>query len=1105
MPDPIVLKVDSQFDQRAAAEAAREAERYWERKAAHLKVSAKLDEASARKAEGDAKERFLRSAAEYRVEAKLDERSARLAAAEAKRIFSDVGKSLSSTITPAADGAASSLTQVGKAGASIASAGGPIAIAVIGAGLIDLAGIAASAAQAMWLLPAAASAAGAGIGTLVLGMHGFSDALKDVGDPKKFAEDLRSLAPSAREAAQSIQGLMPALTGLQQATQQSLFANVGPQLQSLATQFVPMVQQATTGIAGAFNSAFQGISAQLQTSGTSGAIQQLLNNIADSFRALAPAAAPFVKALADIAAVGSGFLPELARELTVAAQKFSEFITHAKESGDLKKWIGEGIDTLKLLGGMVIDAAKAFAQLAPLGQQVLPPIAAAFKIIMVAIAPVATAVAGLGPAFTVLPGIVNSVAAAVIPKINMITGALNNLTAPIRWAASLIGVSIPEIPAIAQPDQSVTGTGASSENRTSRRPADILLPGSPASGGGIGSGASNVATAPATGPSWSAPGGPLFNPSAPLPSGSGSSSSPGGGGSAAPAASVAPAAGYSATGGGLIAYAQAQAGKPYGPSAGPTYFDCSGIWSDLYALVTGKPYTGSERYFTTESDFTKLGFVRGFEPGGFNIGVKHGGPGGGHMAGTLPNGTNVEAGGGGNLKVGGNAQGALSPQFTEQWHLPGVGGGGTPLAAQPFASGGPGGNAVPVFVVNWDGQMRGGPLAPGGPSALAPPGAPGGPGGTGPGGTAGPTDLLGSFFKGLSKGGGWGGVAGGIGTNIMDIVSQGAPGFAGGGGVDNIPAMLTRGEHVLTRNDVNALGGQSGVYALRNALHSQGAIATNPRDNRWGWGPKDPYGRNPTHSDIPGHGITGGPSWWPSGPKGRDDIHFPSEPWSPLDPHRMNRRGVNMFATGGAVGFQTGGLVDPKNAPPPPKPPPIVVNTGQGTGPPPGPPVAVQGRAQGEGGWQPGKPAGGGGGGGLIGQAASMLPGGQIVSQLAMRAAEFGGQALAIGASGLMETFLPSGSQLGDPSKSWFGKLASGFGGARASTGNTAGKPEPVAPRQVDPNTTQHGTGGGQPPGPGGDTWNIHGSDPQAIRREIAREQESQRTQNNAHGAGMGW
>jgi tape measure domain-containing protein len=53
-------------------------------------------------------------------------------------------------------------------------------------------------------------------------------------------------------------------------------------------------------------------------------------------------------------------------------------------------------------------------------------------------------------------------------------------------------------------------------------------------------------------------------------------------------------------------------------------------------------------------------------------------------------------------------------------------------------------------------------------------------------------------------------------------LSQNPHWYTRGGGVDSVPAMLAPGEHVLTTSDVAALGGQSGVYAFRNALHRNG-------------------------------------------------------------------------------------------------------------------------------------------------------------------------------------------------------------------------------------------------------------------------------------------
>jgi len=95
-------------------------------------------------------------------------------------------------------------------------------------------------------------------------------------------------------------------------------------------------------------------------------------------------------------------------------------------------------------------------------------------------------------------------------------------------------------------------------------------------------------------------------------------------------------------------------------------YDCSGFMSDMFAMITGKPYQGDERYFTTTSDFAALGFKPGFVPGAFNIGVTPE-----HMVGQLPSGVNVEAGGGTGqgATYGGKARGPQQLPGAKMWHM----------------------------------------------------------------------------------------------------------------------------------------------------------------------------------------------------------------------------------------------------------------------------------------------------------------------------------------------------------------------------------------------------------------------------------------------------
>lgn len=108
-------------------------------------------------------------------------------------------------------------------------------------------------------------------------------------------------------------------------------------------------------------------------------------------------------------------------------------------------------------------------------------------------------------------------------------------------------------------------------------------------------------------------------------------------------------------------------GAPY-VWGGSNWGDCSGAMSAVAAFAAGiSPFP---RKFATGNEAAWLsshGFRHGRgKQGDLRIGFKNGGPAGGHTAGTLPDGTNVEMGGGrGNGQIGGRAAGAWDSYFNE--------------------------------------------------------------------------------------------------------------------------------------------------------------------------------------------------------------------------------------------------------------------------------------------------------------------------------------------------------------------------------------------------------------------------------------------------------
>ncbi|WP_228787844.1 transglycosylase SLT domain-containing protein [Nocardia farcinica] len=112
-------------------------------------------------------------------------------------------------------------------------------------------------------------------------------------------------------------------------------------------------------------------------------------------------------------------------------------------------------------------------------------------------------------------------------------------------------------------------------------------------------------------------------------------------------------------------YARSLAGTPYGGE-----FDCSGLISKLANVAAGLPPDTGRMSTANEGQWlAALGWQTGKGgPGAFRVGWVNDPnmPGGGHTAGTLPSGVNVESNGSAGVVYGGSAAGYNHPMFN-QW------------------------------------------------------------------------------------------------------------------------------------------------------------------------------------------------------------------------------------------------------------------------------------------------------------------------------------------------------------------------------------------------------------------------------------------------------
>lgn len=191
---------------------------------------------------------------------------------------------------------------------------------------------------------------------------GATDKAKTAADA--YAASLQNLAPSAREFVSAVVQLKPAFEQLRLDVQQQLFKGIGDQLLQLGNSALPTIRNGLSSMASAINIV---ISRVLEFIGQQSSIQSWQNifqNLSTAAGNLASAVKPVLQIITDVTEVGSQLLPGLARGFADAAQRAADFVSKAKDTGQLRQWIQTGIDAVKQLWQSFKDVVAIIADLA---------------------------------------------------------------------------------------------------------------------------------------------------------------------------------------------------------------------------------------------------------------------------------------------------------------------------------------------------------------------------------------------------------------------------------------------------------------------------------------------------------------------------------------------------------------------------------------------------------------------------------------------------------------------------------------------------------------------------------------------------------------------
>lgn len=235
-------------------------------------------------------------------------------------------------------------------------------------GITLLAGAVVQLGQAGLALPAIYGAAGASIGVAALGFHGMKDAITALNkaaesgkpeDLKKVTEAFKDMDPAAAAVARTVSGITQGpLKDLGKMVQGKMFAGFDRDLQGLSDKAFPKLKGNIGEIGTAWNSTLKTLTGSLGADKNISLIDRFLGNTAKGQVNANKALDPIIHAFSTLTSTGGEFLPRLGDALGKVADRFDNFISKAGASGQLWKWIDEGINGMRALGNSALNIGK---------------------------------------------------------------------------------------------------------------------------------------------------------------------------------------------------------------------------------------------------------------------------------------------------------------------------------------------------------------------------------------------------------------------------------------------------------------------------------------------------------------------------------------------------------------------------------------------------------------------------------------------------------------------------------------------------------------------------------------------------------------------------
>ncbi|MFF7521293.1 hypothetical protein [Streptomyces pseudovenezuelae] len=278
----------------------------------------------------------------------------------------------------------------------------------------------------------------------------------------KTAEAMAKLAPNARAFVSAVIAQGAAWRGLKLDVQNTLFAGLAQKFTTMSQAILPSLRQGLTGTAGVLNTMAKNAFDAVTNLGKTGQLKQLFAGLNDGLKPLAKIPGQFITGLTQIGIAASPAFKRITDAVGSTVTAFSERLTDSFKSGRLEEMINGAMDIakqfIKLLSdiagtvGNVLKAASAaggdalgaigsvFAELRRI--TAMPEVQKALTTIFKALADVGKLLAGaIGtalqaalPLLAALAPFVSTLAKQLAPVLNVLLTSLGKALTPIMDA-----------------------------------------------------------------------------------------------------------------------------------------------------------------------------------------------------------------------------------------------------------------------------------------------------------------------------------------------------------------------------------------------------------------------------------------------------------------------------------------------------------------------------------------------------------------------------------------------------------------------------------------------------------------------------------------------